>query len=162
MGYCKLPSKRDYWKVGGIYPTHWMSKMFPRNRFEYIFRNISVDPSFALSTCKKKKSKPTEAEVVDFDVDDCNGDDNDDDAVENFLYKQLVAEEEEEIVEEEELPTYTEKDNKNPELLRQADYNGETFHKIEYRKSLKRTPKQKKDKWYKKAEFFHNWLNNFS
>lgn len=72
MGYYKLTCKRDYWALGGINPTHWMSDIYPCNHFEYIWWNILVDSLFSSKlpsskSKRKSKSKPTKNDIVDVD-----------------------------------------------------------------------------------------------
>ena len=46
MGYYRLPAKRDYWKQrqqNSCLPSHWMDGVFSRDKFEYVWRNISMD-----------------------------------------------------------------------------------------------------------------------
>ena len=48
MGYCCLPAKRDYWKQrqqNSCLSSHWMDVVFSRDKFEYVWRNISMDSS---------------------------------------------------------------------------------------------------------------------
>ena len=46
MGYCRLPARRDYWvqhKPHSFLPAHWMDGKFSCDKFDYVWRNISLD-----------------------------------------------------------------------------------------------------------------------
>ena len=48
MGHCCLPAKGNYWKQrqrNSCLPSHWIDGVFPRHKFEYVWRNISMDSS---------------------------------------------------------------------------------------------------------------------
>ena len=45
MGYCRLPARRDYWRrqvPNSCVPSHWMDGTISRDKFEYLWRNISL------------------------------------------------------------------------------------------------------------------------
>ena len=45
-----MPYKRDYWtKSNVVDPQHWMSGRFSSKRYEYVWRNISLNSQFASS-----------------------------------------------------------------------------------------------------------------
>ena len=79
-----------------------------------------------------------------------------------IVYKDFDNDDDVSIVNNKPLPDYNFTADLEPEMLEQFDFTGDTFHDIEHCNSLKRPPKQKKDKWYKKAEYFLDWLNKFS
>ena len=46
MGYCKLPARRDYWvqrQPNSCPLAHWMDSLFSCYKFDYVWRNISLD-----------------------------------------------------------------------------------------------------------------------
>ena len=45
MGYCRLPARSDYWRrktPTSCLPSHWMDGIISRDKFEYLWRNISL------------------------------------------------------------------------------------------------------------------------
>ena len=45
MGYCRLPARSDYWRrktPTSCLPLHWMDGIISRDKFEYLWRNISL------------------------------------------------------------------------------------------------------------------------
>ena len=156
-----MPCKDDYWSSSGVDPTHWMKDIFPRNRFRWVWRHISVDPSFA----SDPETEPEQDDDDVADVDETLPDDEDEEHQNNdedeIVYEDF-DDDDVSIVDDKPLPDYNFTADFEPDMLEQADFTGDTFHDIEHRNSLKRQPKQKKDKWYKKAEYFLDWLNQFS
>lgn len=164
-----MPCKEDYWSTNDIDPKHWMGNgNFPRHRFRWVWRNISIDPSFASDDYDDKTDEPATGDIEDGLVDDEDEDvEHQNDDVEEMIYEEASDEEnddrlsvEPEQPEEEDEGIESNSDEES-DYLAQAKHTGETFHDIEHRKKLKR-PRKKKAKWYKKAEFFMNWLNKFS
>ena len=49
MGVVQLPAKADYWvrSTDGINLVHWMRGVYPMYCFNFVWRNISLDPQFA-------------------------------------------------------------------------------------------------------------------
>ena len=46
MGYCRLPARQDHWvqrQPNSFLPAHWMDGQFSCDKFEYVWRNISLD-----------------------------------------------------------------------------------------------------------------------
>ena len=160
-----MPCKDDYWCSSGIDPIHWMGNgVFPCNWFRWVWRHILVDLLFA----SNPETKPEQDDNDVADVDETLPDDEDEDAEhqnddeDEVVYEDFDVDDDVSVVDDNPLPEYDFTGNFDPEMLEQADFDSETFHDIEHRKSLKRPPKQKKDKWYKKAEYFLDWLNQFS
>ena len=52
-GIVKVPARRDYWKRGATWPTHWIHGVMGRDRFDYIWRHIHL--SNALDEIGKDK-----------------------------------------------------------------------------------------------------------
>ena len=121
-----------------------------------------MDPLFASDP--DNEPEPSEPS----NIDDTLADDEDEDAEhqndneDEVVYKDFDTDNDVLVVDDKPLPEYNFTADLEPEMLEQANFDCNTFHNIVHRKSLKRQPKQKKDKWYKKAEYFLDWLNQFS
>ena len=60
-----MPYKRDYWtKSNVVDPEHWMSGRFSSKRYEYVWRNISLNAQFASTDtdyCSRRTQVPSES-----------------------------------------------------------------------------------------------------
>ena len=95
MGYCRLPARRDYWvqrHPNSCLPAHWTDGQISCIKFEYVWRNISLDSLLtdeeidnSVEVDNDSQFEPeTEAEefiveTVEEDEDNNNDDDDDDD-----------------------------------------------------------------------------------
>ena len=91
MGYCRLPARQDYWvqrQPNSCLAAHWMGGQFSCDKFEYVWRNISlnlllIDEEFenAVDVDTNGQFKPeTEAEQFTVKIVEEDEDNNDDDA----------------------------------------------------------------------------------
>ena len=144
MGYCQLPAKSNYWSGagGGVEPSHWMkNRGFSRDRFHFVWRNISLDPSFASEHYTKAAEREnddnsTVASNVDEDgsnYDRCYSSDDSDSDSECFSLDE-------------------EEDDAANFLL---DIDGNCKPK-DYRQTH---VTRSNEKWYYKAGLFLDWLN---
>ena len=174
MDYCRLPARQDYWvqcKPHSCLPAHWMDGQFSCDKFDYIWRNISldlllVDEDFynTVDVDNDGHFKPEQVaeefvvEIVEVDEDnnnddadaDDNDDDNDDESKKDdkqndyFDDKEPAPEEEED--EDDEMSNDNDDDSVDDETINEEDDDDEA----------------EQEKWYYKAKFMLDWVNKFS
>ena len=162
MGYCRLPARRDYWverQPNSCLPSHWINGQFSRNKFEYVWRNISLDSAVASEEFDQSvevgndgEFEPEEeveevlVETVEEEDDDDNNDDDeskkDDEQNEYFEDKEPAPEKEE----NDEMSNDNDDDSVDDETINEEDDDFEA----------------KQEKWYAKAKFMLDWVNKFS
>jgi len=133
-----MPCKEDYWSTNDIDPKHWMGNgNFPRHRFRWVWRNISIDPSFASDDYDDKTDEPATGDIEEGLVDDEDEDvEHQNDDVEEMIYEEASDEEEDGLSvepepEEEEEGVESNSDEES-NYLAQAKHTGESFHDIEH------------------------------
>jgi hypothetical protein len=142
MGYCKLPARHDYWKKkqqNSCLPSHWMDGTISRDKFEYLWRNISLsNDGDDDEDIDNSISDEADGEFVDdHDYAAHNNDSSDDDD---------SSDEEEEEEEEED-----DDNNNNNNADGSFDYD-----------TVVDDDDDDDESWYKKASFMIDWTNKFS
>ena len=148
MGVVQLPAKADYWarSTDGIDPVHWMKSIYPMYRFNFVWRNISLDPQFASEAFRSVE------DVTERDKDDAStvasnatgyseGD--------NDLNDHYLSSNDESDVD----------DNDDDDSTVSKEVSKETSK--DWKQITEKDHKSDK-KWYNKAALLLDWLNRFS
>lgn len=147
MGVVQLLAKADYWarSTDGINSVHWMKSVYLMYRFNFVWRNISLDPQFA------SESYCSADDATDRDKDDAStvasnatgyseGDNNLNDHY-------LSGNDESDVDDNDDDYTVQEEDSK------QESKNWKQITKKDHKSDKK---------WYNKAALLLDWLNCFS
>ena len=157
MGFCQLPSKRDYWSVGkSIEPTHWISENLSRNRFEFVWRNISLDANFATNHWKvsmgcsttKQKSQDDDSTIAS---DATGASDVTDDGSQFY---DRCDDESESGDSDGDSECFSDNDTISDDSTGEQKKKGKDY--------CQKFATNGEGKWYEKAAFLVDWLNKFS
>ena len=146
MGVVQLPAKADYWarSADGIDPVHWMNQVYPMYRFNFVWRNISLDPQFA------SESYRFAGDATDRDKDDASTVASDATGYsegDNDLNDHYLSSDDESDVDDDD------DDSTAEEVSKKASKDWKQITKKDHKSDKK---------WYNKAALLLDWLNCFS
>ena len=150
MGVLQFPAKKDYWarSTDGIDLVHWMKGIYPMYRFNFVWRNILLDPQFA------SESYQSTNDATDRDKDDActvasnaTGYSEGDNDFNNHYLSSDNESDAEDVEDDNDDSTDSEEDTKQ----KSRDW-----------KQITKKDHKSKEKWYNKAAFLLDWLNCFS
>ena len=175
MGYCRLPARQDYWvqrKAHSYLPSHWMDGNYSCDKFDYVWRNISLDQSLVDEDFDNNvgvdndgqfgPEEEVEEELVktveEDDDNDNNDDDDDDDYDDDDDDDDQSKEDDEQDPYCDDKPSEPEKNGDNEMSNNNNDdpVDDETINEEDD------DDEAEQEKWYYKAKFMLDWVNKFS
>ena len=146
MGVVQLPAKADYWAraADGIDPVHWMRSVYPMYCFNFVWRNILLDPQFA------SESYRSADDATDRDKDDASTVASDATGYsegDNDLNNHYLSSDDESDVDD------NDDDSTAEEVSKEASKDWQQITEKDHKSDKK---------WYNKAALPLDWLNRFS
>ena len=153
-----MPYKRDYWtKSNVVDPQHWMSGRFSSKRYEYVWRNISLNSQFA-SSDTDYRSRRTQAPSESGDAGSVNsGGGNEGTSDLDTGFEMETTDRASEVVVETVDPAELE--------AAEAELHGEVPAKTDKPRNYYTATEydhNSEKQWYGKAAMMLDWVNRFS